>query len=59
MNLPLIIIVAIIALALLIFLIMRNQKDEKKFESDTKNDYDKLRSENGDIDTDHLTNEVH
>lgn len=38
MNWPVIIIVGLLALALLAFVIMRNQKDEKKFEEDVMNE---------------------
>ena len=59
MNLPLIIIVAAVALALVVFLIIRNQKDEKNFENQLDNDYQKPRNEEGDIDIDDLTNQAH
>lgn len=59
MNLPLIIVVAAAALALIVFLIIRNNKDEKKFENQLDNDYHKPRNEEGDIDVDDLTNQVH
>lgn len=59
MNLPLIIAVAVAALGLVIFLIIRNQKDEKKFEDGLNSDYPKFHDEQRDIDTDHLTNQVH
>jgi hypothetical protein len=41
MNWPLLILFGSAALALIIFLIVRNQKDEKNFEEQLNNDYDK------------------
>jgi hypothetical protein len=51
MDWPLIIIVGIAALALVIFFV-RNLKDEKKFEKQVENDYQKSRREEGDIEID-------
>jgi hypothetical protein len=48
-NWPLIIIVGVGLLALLIFLIVRNQKDEKSFEEQLNEDYHKSKEE-GDTD---------
>ena len=59
MNLPLVIIAAVAALALVIFLIIRNKKDEKKLKNQLGNNYPKPRSEEGDIDTDQFINKVH
>ena len=59
MNWPIIIIVAIVALALVAFLIIRNQKDEKKFEKTIMNDYPHPRDEEGDTNVDDLTSKVH
>ena len=59
MNWPIIIIVAIVALALVAFLIIRNQKDEKKFEKTIMNDYPHPRDEEGDTNVDDLTRKVH
>ncbi len=39
MNWPVIIIVGIVLLALVIFLVRRNMKDEKEVEAQLKNDY--------------------
>jgi preprotein translocase subunit YajC len=39
MNWPFIIFFSIVILALVIFLVMRNQKDERKYEDRLKNDY--------------------
>ena len=52
MNWLLIIIVGIAVLALLIFLLFRNLKDEKKFEKQIENDYQKRSSEEDDIELD-------
>ena len=59
MNWPIIIIVAVLALALVAFLIIRNQKDEKKFEETVMNDYPHPRDEEGDTNVDDITNKVH
>ena len=48
MNWPLLIVFGIVALALIIFLIVRNQKDEKNFEEELNNDYDKVKHEDAD-----------
>jgi len=55
MNWPVIIIVAIAVLALLIFLVKRNMKDEKDFENQIKNDYHKTKDAEGDTDTATIT----
>ena len=52
MNWPLIITVALAALAVAIFLFVINLKDEKKFEKQIENDYQKRRSEEDDIELD-------
>ena len=54
MNWPVLIIFGIIALALIIFLIVRNQKDEKEFEDNIKNDYHKPKDEEGDTEIDNV-----
>ncbi len=41
--------------ALIVFLIMRNIKDENKFENQLKNDYRKPRDDEGDIEIEDLT----
>jgi low affinity Fe/Cu permease len=41
MNWPLLILFGIAVITLIIFLIIKNQKDEKKFEEQLNNDYDK------------------
>lgn len=50
LNLPVIIIVSIAALILVIFLIRRNQKDEKKFEREINENYKKHPDHEKDVD---------
>lgn len=45
----------IVAIALIVFLIRRNQKDEKGFEEQLKDDYPKPKNEMGDTDVDEVT----
>ena len=59
MNWLILIIFGILAIALIIFLIVRNQKDEKDFEKTLNNDYPKPKSDDEDIDIDDLTDRVH
>ncbi len=40
-NLPILIVIVIAAIALIIFLIWRNQKDEKPFEHDASENFNK------------------
>ena len=54
MNLLFIILFGIAALALIIFLVIRNQKDEKQFENQLKNDYHKSKDEEDDIEIDEI-----
>jgi low affinity Fe/Cu permease len=54
MNWPLIIVLGIAAILLIVFLVMRNVKDEKEFEDQLKNDYHKTKDEEGDIDIDEV-----
>lgn len=55
MNHTVLIIFGIAALALIIFLVMRNQKDKKDFEEQANNDYHKTKNEEGDIKIDEET----
>lgn len=59
MNWLTITLIAIPALLLIVFLIYRNQKDEKVFEEELKEDYTKPRIDEGDIDIDELTKNAH
>lgn len=52
MNWPLIIVFGIAAIALIVFLVVRNQKDEREFENQIKNDYHKTKDEEGDSEID-------
>jgi len=52
MNWPVLIAVGIIALALIIFLVWRNLKDENQFEDQLKQDYRKSKDEEGDVEID-------
>jgi flagellar biosynthesis/type III secretory pathway M-ring protein FliF/YscJ len=49
MNWSILILVGLVALALVIFLVIRNVKDEKNFEEKIKHDYKKPREDEGDI----------
>jgi len=51
MNWLVLIPVGIAAIALIVFLIVRNQKDEKAFENQLNNDYRKTKDEEGDVET--------
>ena len=52
MNWPLIIIIGIAAIALIVFLVWRNVKDEKQFEDQLNQDYHKSKDEEGDAEID-------
>ena len=54
MNWIFIIVVDIAAIVLVIFLVVRNQKDKKQFEDQLKNDYRKTKDEEGDIEIDEV-----
>ena len=54
MNWPVIIIIAVVLIALVVFLVRRNMKDEKEFETQQKNDYHKTKDEEGDTDIDEV-----
>lgn len=49
MNWSIVIIAGVLGIALIAFLIVRNQKDEKEFEKELNNDYTKPTNEKGDI----------
>jgi len=55
MNWTVLIIFGIIAIALIIFLVVRNQKDEKEFEKEANQDYHKTKDEEGDAEIDKVT----
>ena len=52
MNWPVLTIFGIAAIALMVFLVIRNQKDESNFENQLKNDYPKTKDEEGDVEID-------
>jgi flagellar biosynthesis/type III secretory pathway M-ring protein FliF/YscJ len=54
MNWLVMIFFGIAVVALIIFLVVRNVKDEKQFEDQLKNDYHKTKDEEGDTDTEEL-----
>ena len=55
MSWAIMILFGIAAIALIIFLIIQNQKDEKRFERQLKNDYRKSKDEEGDTEIDEIT----
>ncbi|MDZ4795698.1 MAG: hypothetical protein SGI83_15575 [Bacteroidota bacterium] len=54
MNWLVLIPVGIAAIALIVFLIVRNQKDEKAFENKLNNDYRKPKNDESDVETDEV-----
>lgn len=54
MNWPFIILFGIAVLALIVFLVVRNVKDEKVFEDQLNNDYHKSKEEEGDAEIDEV-----
>lgn len=52
MNITLIIIIGILAVGLIVFTIIRNQKDKTDFEEKMNNDYPKSIDKKGEIDDD-------
>ncbi len=46
-------------IALIVFLVIRNQKDEKEFEKELDNDYHKPKSKDGAFEIDELTEGMH
>jgi len=55
MNWFILIPVGVVLIALVTFLVMRNVKDEKKFEQHLNNDYHKSKEEEGDVDIEEIT----
>lgn len=49
MNWPFLVLFGLAAVALIVFLVRRNQKDEKKFEKQLNEDYHKSKDEEGDV----------
>ncbi len=54
MDWPFIIFFSIVILALVVFLVMRNQKDERKLEDELGNDYRKPLQEERDIESEEM-----
>jgi len=54
MNWIILILFGIAAIALVVFLVMRNLKDKKEFEEQLNNDYRKAKDEEGDTDTEEI-----
>lgn len=52
MNLPVLILAGVAAIALIVFLVMRNLKDKKELEDKIKNDYLQRKAGDEDIDVD-------
>jgi len=52
MNIPVLILVGILILTLIIFLVLKNQKDKKQLEEKLNNDFHKSKDEEGDIEID-------
>jgi low affinity Fe/Cu permease len=50
MNIPVLLSVAIILVALVIFLVLQNLKDKKQLEEKLNNDFHKSKEDEGDID---------
>jgi len=54
MNIPVLILVGIVLVGLVIFLVLRNQKDKKQLEEKLNNDFHKSKEEEGDIEIDEV-----
>jgi uncharacterized membrane protein YqiK len=54
MNWPVITIVGVVLIALVIFLVRRNIKDEKQVEQQIKNDFHKSKEAEGDVDSEEV-----
>lgn len=54
MNWPVLIIVGIASVALIVFLVVRNNKDEKQFEEQLNNDFTKPKEELSEDETDKI-----
>lgn len=55
MNWPFMILFGIAVIALIVFLVVRNLKDEKKFENQLNHDYRKSTEEDGEVDIEEVT----
>ena len=54
MNIPVLILVGIILVVLIIFLVIKNQKDKKLLEEKLNNDFHKSKDEEGDTEIDEV-----
>lgn len=54
MNIPVLIVVGIVLVSLVIFLIIRNQKDKAQLEEKLNNDFHKSKEEEDDIEIDEV-----
>ena len=54
MNLTVLIPFGILVIALIVFLVVRNQKDKTKLEDQLNNDFNKPKDEEGDIEADEV-----
>ena len=54
MNIPVLILVGIVLVALVIFLVLKNQKDKRQLEEKLNNDFPKSKEEEGDIEIDEV-----
>ena len=59
MNLPVIIVAGILSIALVLFLVYKNVKDEQKYEEDMNNTYPFQTKEKDEIVTNDLENDIH
>ena len=59
MDWLILLVVGILAIVLIVFLVIRNQKDKKKFIRQLNNDYPKHMDNEGDIEIDESTANVH
>jgi large-conductance mechanosensitive channel len=55
MNWNILIPVGVVLVALIVFMVLRNIKDEKKFEKQLNEDYHKSKDEEGDAEIDEVT----
>ena len=54
MNYTILLIAGIVLIGLVVFLVVRNQKDEKEFEHQLNEDYHKSKEEENDVDTEEI-----
>ncbi len=54
MNIPVIILIGVLLVGLVVFLIIKNQKDKVNLEEKLNNDFPKSKPEEGDIETDEV-----